>query len=162
MVSSAYCKCHALVLLLSTKKPFEKPLFSPRNNILLKTSDAMVKRNEERGVLKLKHKAMADDTRPIDPACMCLQELYKAYIHCLVTKDAMGSQLLSYHNLYYMMKLSRDLHSSIIQERFPEFVCEFLQKMFPKGDVPEWVCNAMEVAGIDISCCCAPFSSSQD
>lgn len=29
----------------------------------------------------------------------------RAYIHCLVTKDAMGSQLLSYHNLYYMMKV---------------------------------------------------------
>ncbi|RWW27249.1 hypothetical protein GW17_00008318 [Ensete ventricosum] len=24
---------------------------------------------------------------------------------------------------------------------------------FPKGDVPEWVCNAMEVAGVDISTC---------
>lgn len=33
---------------------------------------------------------------------------------------------------------------------------------FPKGDVPEWVCNAMEVAGIDISSCCAPFSSCQE
>lgn len=29
---------------------------------------------------------------------------------------------------------------------------------FPKGDVPEWVCNAMDVAGIDISSCCAPLS----
>ncbi|KAK2995345.1 hypothetical protein RJ640_006565, partial [Escallonia rubra] len=131
------------------------------------------------GVLKLKHQAMADDTRPVDPSCECMvcKNYTRAYIHCLVTKDAMGSQLLSYHNLYYMMKLSRDLHSSIIQGRFPEyalpslssvffyadqFVCMFLQKMFPKGDVPEWVCNAMEVAGIDISSCCAPFSSSQD
>jgi queuine tRNA-ribosyltransferase catalytic subunit len=26
---------------------------------------------------------------------------------------------------------------------------------FPKGDVPQWVRNAMEVAGIDISECCA-------
>lgn len=33
---------------------------------------------------------------------------------------------------------------------------------FPKGDVPEWVCNAMEVAGIDISSCCAPFASCQE
>lgn len=31
----------------------------------------------------------------------------RAYIHCLVTKDAMGSQLLSYHNLYYMMKVAK-------------------------------------------------------
>jgi len=28
--------------------------------------------------------------------------------------------------------------------------------------VPEWVCNAMEVAGIDISPCCAPFATSSD
>lgn len=112
------------------------------------------------GVLKLKNQVMADDTRPIDPSCTCMvcKKYTRAYIHCLVTKDAMGSQLLSYHNLYYMMKLSRDIHIAIIQGRFSEFVCEFLQKMFPEGDVPEWVCNAMEVAGIDISSCCAPFS----
>ncbi|XP_052201675.1 uncharacterized protein LOC127807678 isoform X2 [Diospyros lotus] len=105
------------------------------------------------GVLKLKHRAMADDPRPIDPTCTCMvcKTYSRAYIHCLVTKDAMGSQLLSYHNLYYMMKLSGDLHTSIVEGWFPEFVCDFLQKMFPKGDVPEWVCNAMEVAGIDIS-----------
>ncbi|ESW08272.1 hypothetical protein PHAVU_009G033100 [Phaseolus vulgaris] len=116
------------------------------------------------GVLKLKHKAMADDTRPIDPTCPCMvcKNYTRAYIHCLVTKDAMGSQLLSYHNLYYMLQLSRNLHSSIVEGRFPEFVCDFLHKMFPKGDVPEWVCDAMEVAGIDISSCCAPFSSCEE
>ncbi|KAL1342101.1 hypothetical protein AAHE18_09G134400 [Arachis hypogaea] len=116
------------------------------------------------GVLKLKHRAMADDTRPIDPTCPCMvcKNYTRAYIHCLVTKDAMGSQLLSYHNLYYMMRLSRNLHTSIVEGRFPKFVCDFLQTMFPKGDVPEWVCNAMEVAGIDISSCCAPFPSCQE
>ncbi|RXH73949.1 hypothetical protein DVH24_016771 [Malus domestica] len=67
----------------------------------------------------------------------------RAYIHCLVTKDAMGSQLLSYHNLYYMMKVCMQISAT-------------------NGDVPEWVCDAMEVAGIDISSCCTPFSSSQD
>ncbi|CAN0889965.1 Queuine tRNA-ribosyltransferase catalytic subunit 1 [Linum grandiflorum] len=109
------------------------------------------------GVLKLKHKAMAEDTRPIDPTCACMvcKTYSRAYIHSLVTKDAMGSQLLSYHNLYYMLQLSRDLHSSILHGRFPDFVCNFLKKMFPKGDVPEWVCNAMEVAGIDIAECCS-------
>lgn len=114
------------------------------------------------GVLKLKNKAMADDTRPIDSTCECMvcKSYSRAYIHCLVTKDAMGSQLLSYHNLFYMMKLSRNLHASIIEGRFPEFVRKFLLQMFPKGDVPQWVCNAMEVAGIDISACCAPFLSS--
>ncbi|CAI0447879.1 unnamed protein product, partial [Linum tenue] len=107
------------------------------------------------GVLKLRHKAMAEDTRPVDPTCACMvcRTYSRAYIHSLVTKDAMGSQLLSYHNLYYMLQLSRDLHYSIIQGRFPEFVCDFLKKMFPNGDVPKWVCNAMEVAEIDIGAC---------
>ncbi|XP_072052184.1 uncharacterized protein [Arachis hypogaea] len=116
-------------------------------------------------VLKLKHRAMADDTQPIDPTCPCMvcKNYIRTYIHCLVTKDAMGSQLLSCHNLYYMMRLSRNLHTSIVEGRFQSmFVCDFLQTMFPKGDVLEWVCNAMEVAGIDISSCCAPFPSCQE
>ncbi|XLS71826.1 hypothetical protein HN51_028691 [Arachis hypogaea] len=104
------------------------------------------------GVLKLKHRAMADDTRPIDPTCPCMvyKNYTRTYINCLVTKDAVESQLLSYHNLYYMMRLSRNLHTSMVEEKFPKFVCDFLQTMFPKGDVLEWVCNAMEVAEIDI------------
>ncbi|EXB86661.1 Queuine tRNA-ribosyltransferase [Morus notabilis] len=59
------------------------------------------------GVLKLKNKVMAEDTRPIDPTCDCMvcKNYTRAYIHCLVTVDAMGSQLVSYHNLYYMMKV---------------------------------------------------------
>ncbi|XP_072977960.1 uncharacterized protein [Typha angustifolia] len=114
------------------------------------------------GVLKLKHKAMENDERPIDSTCPCMvcKNYTRAYIHCLVTKHAMGSQLLSYHNLSYMMRLSRDLHMSIVEGHFPEFVRGFLRTQFPKGDVPEWVCNAMEVAGVDISSCCAPFPSS--
>ncbi|RZC87200.1 hypothetical protein C5167_042131 [Papaver somniferum] len=85
------------------------------------------------GLLKLKHKVMASDMRPIDPECTCMvcKKYTRAYIHSLVTKDAMGSQLVSYHNLSYMMR-------------------------FPKGDIPEWVCDAMEVACIDISTCCFP------
>ncbi|MQM00467.1 hypothetical protein Taro_033202 [Colocasia esculenta] len=81
------------------------------------------------GVLKLKHNSMANDERPIDPTCTCMvcKTYTRAYIHCLVTKDAMGSQLLSYHNLAYMMRLSRNLHLSIVEGRFPEFVQEFLR-----------------------------------
>lgn len=30
----------------------------------------------------------------------------RAYIHSLITRDAMGSQLLSYHNLSYMMRVN--------------------------------------------------------
>ncbi|XP_064985982.1 uncharacterized protein LOC135585324 isoform X2 [Musa acuminata AAA Group] len=110
------------------------------------------------GLLKLKNQAMANDERPIDPTCLCMvcRNYTRAYLHCIVTKDPMGSQLVSYHNLSYMMRLSKDLHTSIVEGRFPEFVQGFLRVQFPKGDIPEWVCNAMEVAGIDVSTGCAP------
>ncbi|XP_051188194.1 uncharacterized protein [Lolium perenne] len=116
------------------------------------------------GVLKLKQNAMATDERPIDPSCPCMvcKNYTRAYLHCLVTKDPMGSQLLSYHNLSFMMRLSRDLHMSILEGRFPEFVRGFLRVQFPKGDVPKWVHNAMEVAGIDISECCSPTNCQHD
>ncbi|KAG6508210.1 hypothetical protein ZIOFF_033582 [Zingiber officinale] len=116
------------------------------------------------GILKLKNRAMANDERPIDLTCSCMvcKNYTRAYLHGLVTKDAMGSQLLSYHNLSYMMRLSKNLHTSIVEGRFPEFVRGFLQTQFPRGDVPEWVCNAMEVAGVDISSCCTPLASWHD
>lgn len=47
----------------------------------------------------------------------------RAYIHCLVTKDAMGSQLLSYHNLYYMMQV-------LIQSCDEKFSYEFFMVVF--------------------------------
>ncbi|CAL9195703.1 unnamed protein product, partial [Musa hybrid cultivar] len=113
------------------------------------------------GVLRLKNQAMANDERPIDSTCTCMvcRNYTRAYVHCLVTKDAMGSQLVSYHNLSYMMRLSKDLHTSLVEGQFPEFVRGFLRAQFPKGNVPEWVCNAMEVAGVDISTCCTPITS---
>ncbi|URE44872.1 hypothetical protein MUK42_25132 [Musa troglodytarum] len=75
------------------------------------------------GLLKLKNQAMANDERPIDPTCLCMvcKNYTRAYLHCIVTKDPMGSQLVSYHNLSYMMRLSKDLHTSIVEGRFPEY-----------------------------------------
>ncbi|KAL2641425.1 hypothetical protein R1flu_009012 [Riccia fluitans] len=105
------------------------------------------------GVLKLTNANMENDNRPLDESCSCMvcKQYTRSYLHTIVTKEAMGSQLVSYHNIAYMMKLSKDMHTSILEGRFPQFVQEFLQKQFPNRDVPKWVRNAMEVAEIDIS-----------
>lgn len=42
------------------------------------------------------------------------------------------------------------------EQRFPEFVRNFLRDMFPKGDVPKWVCEAMDCAGISLEGVVAP------
>ncbi|CAI5496789.1 unnamed protein product [Closterium sp. Naga37s-1] len=105
------------------------------------------------GVLKLKHAAMANDHRPIDPSCSCLacRSFSRAYLHSLVTKDPVGCHLLTIHNIAYMMQLTRSMHNAILNNTFPSFVVDFLQKQFPRGDVPQWVQAAMQAAAIDIS-----------
>eukprot|EP00850_Spirogloea_muscicola_P020374 SM000214S06768 [mRNA] locus=s214:62316:65492:+ [translate_table: standard] len=115
------------------------------------------------GVVKLKLASMADDFRPIDPSCACMvcKRYTRAYLHTIVGKDPIGSHLVTYHNIAYMMKdkvymwqLSWDIHSAIINNAFDEYVQAFLLKQFPGGQVPAWVQRAMAVAGVDIAAVC--------
>eukprot|EP00850_Spirogloea_muscicola_P019818 SM000200S05808 [mRNA] locus=s200:31861:35051:+ [translate_table: standard] len=89
------------------------------------------------GVVKLKLASMADDFRPIDPSCACMvcKRYTRAYLHTIVGKDPIGSHLVTYHNIAYMMKdkvhmwqLSWDIHSAITNNAFDEYVQAFLQK----------------------------------
>ncbi|KAJ8555593.1 hypothetical protein K7X08_013089 [Anisodus acutangulus] len=57
--------------------------------------------------------------------------------------------------------LGADMYDCVYPTRTARFGTALVPE-FPQGDVPEWVCNAMEVAGIDISSCSAPFSSLPD
>eukprot|EP01048_Picozoa_sp_COSAG05_P002434 COSAG05_NODE_100_length_19386_cov_396.467154_8_plen_70_part_00 len=43
----------------------------------------------------------------------------------------------SYHNVYYMMRLMRTLRESIIDGTFPDFVRDFMYRMYPDGQYPE-------------------------
>eukprot|EP00271_Cylindrocystis_brebissonii_P018210 TRINITY_DN5061_c0_g1_i1.p1 TRINITY_DN5061_c0_g1~~TRINITY_DN5061_c0_g1_i1.p1 ORF type:complete len:478 (-),score=28.56 TRINITY_DN5061_c0_g1_i1:207-1640(-) len=110
------------------------------------------------GLVKLKHASMATDYRPIDPDCPCMvcKKYTRSCLHSLVTRDPVGSHLISYHNIAHMMQMTKRMRKSIIDGYFPEFVVDFLQKQFPKGDVPSWVQDALEVAGVDISNAVAP------
>jgi hypothetical protein len=58
--------------------------------------------------------------------------------------------LLSYHNVYYMMRLMRTLRESIIDGTLPEFVQAFMRRMYPSGRNPEWAEEALLQAGIPL------------
>eukprot|EP00245_Coleochaete_scutata_P017237 TRINITY_DN8353_c0_g2_i1.p1 TRINITY_DN8353_c0_g2~~TRINITY_DN8353_c0_g2_i1.p1 ORF type:complete len:135 (-),score=16.66 TRINITY_DN8353_c0_g2_i1:8-382(-) len=104
------------------------------------------------GVLKLKSAACATDLRPIDPTCSCMvcKKYTRAYLHTIVTKERMGSHLVSYHNIAHMMQLTERIRTAIIEGRFPQFVKDFIKCQFPDGDVPRWVVEALAVAGIAV------------
>ncbi len=82
--------------------------------------------------------------------------------------------LVSHHNVAYTQALTRRMRQAIkvedpslaylpsrpsipfpslsLQDQvFPEWVRGYLQTMFPRGDVPLWVREAMQAAGIDLT-----------
>jgi tRNA-guanine transglycosylase len=104
------------------------------------------------GQLKLKSNSCKDDMNPIDETCPCMvcRKYSRAYLHMLCKTEPLGAQLLTYHNIAYMMRLMRTMRMSIINDRFPHFVRGFLADQFPSGDIPQWVKDALEEADISL------------
>jgi queuine tRNA-ribosyltransferase len=126
-----------------------------------------------RGPLRLKHKHFHQDDTPIEKDCTCFacQHYTKAQISRLLrTKETVGCHLLSIHNIAYQMRLMRDIRTSIVQDRFPEWVQEFMRiyykereqadmldqetqgddpgKQFGDNGYPIWITNALSSVGI--------------
>ncbi len=105
------------------------------------------------GQLKLKSNACKTDLGPIDDSCPCMvcKKYSRAYLHVLCKNEPLGAQLVTYHNLAYMMRLMRTMRQSIIDDRFPQFVRGFIADQYPAGDVPVWVVDALTDAGIELT-----------
>ena len=67
-----------------------------------------------------------------------------------VGANGVGGQLLSLHNVAYMLKLSKEMREAIKEKRFSKFVQDFMIKQYPKRDYPKWILDAMDVAGIKL------------
>jgi hypothetical protein len=48
------------------------------------------------------------------------------------------------------MHLMKNIRTSIAEGRFPEFVRNYLDTLYPNKDVPKWVCNALAAVNIDL------------
>ncbi|MBI5869604.1 MAG: tRNA guanosine(34) transglycosylase Tgt [Actinobacteria bacterium] len=76
------------------------------------------------GRLNLRNAAHARDDSPLDPACRCYccQTFSRAYLrHLLTQKEILGLQLLSLHNVTFLLDLARRARTAIIEGRFREF-----------------------------------------
>ena len=106
------------------------------------------------GMLRLNSSAMKDDRGPIDASCDCLvcRTYSRATLYHRVTREANGAILVSYHNIHYMQRLTREMRAAIEAGTFPAFVRAFVAKQFPDGAVPAWVRAALEEgAGIELA-----------
>jgi len=69
------------------------------------------------------------DNKPIDPNCKCkvCSNYSRAYIyHLLKTEELIGYNLISYHNVYFMLELMKEIRNSIKSGTFNKLKKEWL------------------------------------
>ena len=77
-----------------------------------------------KGKIKILNKKYSSDKKPLDEKCRCFacRNYSRAYIRFLLKEnEAVGKELASCHNLYFMQNLFEDIHDSIKKGRFLEF-----------------------------------------
>ncbi|GBE57649.1 queuine tRNA-ribosyltransferase [bacterium BMS3Abin01] len=76
------------------------------------------------GRLNMRNAAYAEEDGPLEPGCGCYacSNFSRAYIRHLVTqKEILGLQLLSLHNVAFLLNLARQAREAIIAGRFRKF-----------------------------------------
>ncbi|XP_014247818.1 queuine tRNA-ribosyltransferase catalytic subunit isoform X2 [Cimex lectularius] len=104
----------------------------------------------ETGQINLKNRKYSKDFRPIQEDCECTtcKTYSRAYIHSIVNVETVSCHLLSVHNVYYQIKLMKTIREKLKEGKFPEFVQEFMSRMFQDREVPKWVIDALESVNI--------------
>lgn len=84
-----------------------------------------------RGKIVIKNAAYAEDFRPLDEECGCYtcRNYSRAYIrHLLKANEIMGLRLTSYHNLYFLIHLMKNIRKAILNDRLTEYKHDFFGK----------------------------------
>ncbi len=84
------------------------------------------------GKIQVKNQKYKESHEPLDPNCDCyVCKHYKmGYLNHLVKADEiLGMRLLTYHNLYFLRNLMRQIREAIKEDRLLTFRDEFFQKM---------------------------------
>ncbi|MFP5482684.1 MAG: tRNA guanosine(34) transglycosylase Tgt [Gammaproteobacteria bacterium] len=80
------------------------------------------------GDIRIRNAKFRNDESPLDATCSCYtcKNFSRAYLHHLDrSKEILGAQLNTMHNLHYYLDLMREMREAIEQDRFDEFVKEF-------------------------------------
>jgi len=80
------------------------------------------------GDIRIRNAKFRNDENPLDATCSCYtcKNFSRAYLHHLDrSKEILGAQLNTMHNLHYYLELMREMREAIEQDRFDEFVNEF-------------------------------------
>ena len=82
-----------------------------------------------RGRLRIKNAAYAEDLKAVDAECGCrtCSNYHRAYLrHLFQTREILGLQLATFHNLSFYFELMRSARQAIIDGDFAAWRDEFL------------------------------------
>ena len=80
------------------------------------------------GRVVIKNATYKEDFSPLDPECDCYtcSNYSRAYLRHLVNaKEILGARLLSYHNLYFLLKMCENIREAIMNDSFLDYKKEF-------------------------------------
>lgn len=83
------------------------------------------------GELKIRNARYKSDLKPVDETCSCYtcQNFSRAYLHHLDrSREILGAQLNTLHNVHYYLSLMDDIRTAIEQQTFTDFYKNFYQK----------------------------------
>ncbi len=83
------------------------------------------------GRLVVRNAKYAKDFRPIDEHCDChvCKNYTRAYIrHLIKCNETFGFRLTTYHNLYFLVKLMKQVRAAISEDRLRDFREEFFER----------------------------------
>jgi queuine tRNA-ribosyltransferase len=81
--------------------------------------------------INLMNASFIQDPRPVDESCGCYtcKNFSRAYIrHLITSKEILAASLLSIHNLFTLINLTKEIRRAILSNRFQEFADNFLAK----------------------------------
>ncbi|MFO8192756.1 MAG: tRNA guanosine(34) transglycosylase Tgt [Bacillota bacterium] len=81
----------------------------------------------DKGYLQIRNSVYATDLSPLDENCDCpvCRNYSRAYIrHLLNAKEILGLRLTTYHNLYYLNRLMREIRKALSENRFDRYYRE--------------------------------------
>lgn len=88
-------------------------------------------RENERFLLDLNKANLETDEGPIDKECQCMvcKSYSRAYLHHLFrTKELLGYRLATFHNLFFLENLMREIRKAIEEEKFEQIKEKWLRQ----------------------------------
>ena len=84
-----------------------------------------------RGKVVVRNATFAEDFTPLDPECDCFvcKNHTRAYLrHLIKCNEILGARLLTYHNLYFTLRLMEKIRSAIAEDRLLALKEEIFEK----------------------------------